>query len=66
MADAPQKKRLLDGTDVLGVIGLILLSVGAWMAYRPAGLIVPGVLLIALYVVLALHEAAPTPKGDGQ
>jgi hypothetical protein len=30
-----------------GLIGLALLSYGAWMAFQPAGFIVPGVLLLA-------------------
>jgi hypothetical protein len=30
-----------------GLLGLLLLSYGAWMAYPAAGFIVPGVLLLA-------------------
>lgn len=62
MADAPQKKRLLDGTDLLGVLGLGLLSAGSWMAYHPAGLIVPGVLLIWVTVARARNETPTAPK----
>jgi uncharacterized membrane protein len=29
------------------LVGLVLVSVGAWLVYEPAGLIVPGVLLLA-------------------
>lgn len=66
MADAPQKKGLLDGTDLLGVLSLGLLSAGSWMAYHPAGLIVPGFLLLVLVVVRARGENPPAPKGEGQ
>lgn len=34
--------------DVLAVAGLALLSVGAGMIYRPAGLIVAGVVMLAI------------------
>lgn len=66
MADAPQKKMLLDGTDLLGVLSLGLLSAGSWMAYHPAGLIVPGALLLALVVVRARAEVPTTPPNGEQ
>lgn len=37
-------------SDVLGLVGAGLVSYGAWTIYAPAGLIVAGVLLIALAV----------------
>jgi hypothetical protein len=33
--------------DVLSVAGLILIGVGCWLVYPPAGLIVVGALLLA-------------------
>lgn len=33
--------------DAAGVVGVVLLSIGAGMAYRPAGFIVAGALLLA-------------------
>jgi hypothetical protein len=34
--------------EIVGAAGIASLSYGAWLAYRPAGLIVLGMLLIAL------------------
>lgn len=45
-----------------GLIGLVLLSVGAWMAYHPAGFIVPGALLLADKVAT---ERRSRPGGGG-
>lgn len=37
-----------DVTDVVAVLGLVLLSAGAGMIYLPLGLVVPGAALIAV------------------
>lgn len=44
--------------DVLGCVGVVMVSVGAGMIYRPAGIILGGVLLIAL----ALFGFKPVSK----
>lgn len=35
---------------VIALFGFLLVSIGAWMIYKPAGLIVAGVLLLAAAV----------------
>lgn len=47
-----------------GVIGLLLLSAGAWMAYPPAGFIVPGALLLADKIATERHKG--TSGGGGR
>jgi hypothetical protein len=42
--------------DVAGLVGVGLVSYGAWLAYRPAGFIIGGALLIAAAVLLARGE----------
>jgi len=39
--------------DAAGIIGIGLISYGAWTIYRPAGLIVAGMLLLAGAVLAA-------------
>jgi hypothetical protein len=47
--------------DIVGLIGAALIAVGAAMIYRPAGLLVAGVLLVSL----ALFGFSPEKKaGD--
>ena len=48
-----QNRRIVDGRDVVGVIGLALLSYGTWQIYQPAAFIVAGVVLIAAAIALA-------------
>ncbi len=48
-----QNRRIVDGRDVVGVIGLGLLSYGTWQVYQPAAFIVAGVVLIAAAIALA-------------
>lgn len=38
----------LDRQDLLILLGVLLIGVGAWMAWRPAGLMVTGALLLGL------------------
>lgn len=47
-------------TDAIALVGLVLLTIGAGLAYLPLGFVVPGVLLL-LYAVAASRgeEAAP-------
>jgi len=40
--------RDLDGA--IGLFGLVLLTLGCWLVYVPLGLIVPGLVLLALAV----------------
>ena len=42
--------------DIVGLVGLALVSVGAWQAWEPMGLIVPGVLLLTASVVGHLRQ----------
>lgn len=42
--------------DLIGLVGLGLLSYGAWRAYPPAGYIVPGILLLLLAFLGAARE----------
>lgn len=42
--------------DVLGLLGLGLVTAGAWQVYRPAGLIVPGIVLLGIAVTGALRR----------
>jgi hypothetical protein len=46
-----------------GLLGLVLLSVGAWMAYHPAGFIVPGALLLADKVATERRNGRPGGGG---
>lgn len=41
----------VDGYDAIAVVGLALLTAGSYFVFAPAGLIVPGVLLLAFGVV---------------
>jgi hypothetical protein len=43
--------------DLVGVAGAVLLAYGAWLAYRPAGFLVAGVLLLAVSWRLAMPPA---------
>lgn len=47
----------LDGARAtLALVGLGLLAYGSWLAYRPAGFIVPGALLLVAGVLGALRS----------
>lgn len=41
--------------DLCAIVGLVMLSVGAWQVYEPAGLIVPGAVLLVIGVGGALR-----------
>ncbi len=41
------------------MVGLVLVTVGAWLVYPPAALIVPGVFLLGLSVCGAIRAKAP-------
>jgi hypothetical protein len=43
--------------DLIGLLGLGLLSYGSWRAYPPAGFIIPGILLLAVAFLGATREA---------
>lgn len=45
--------------DIVALIGLALVTAGAALVYLPAGLIVPGVLLLT-YAVAASRTETPT------
>jgi hypothetical protein len=44
----------------VAVGGLGLLSYGSWLAWRPAGFIVPGALLVAFFIGAAYLRARQT------
>jgi hypothetical protein len=46
-------KRFIDVRDVVGIVGLALLSYGVWQIYPPAAFIAAGAILIAAAVALA-------------
>ena len=39
--------------DIVGLVGIALVSYGAWLTYNPAGFIVGGVLLMATAVLVS-------------
>lgn len=39
--------------DIAGIGGGVLISIGAWMIYRPAGFVVAGVLMLAGSILIA-------------
>ncbi len=50
-----------DVYDVMGALGIGLIGYGSWLIYPPAGLIAPGLLLVALAIAGGLkgqsHQA---------
>ena len=56
-------EKLRDGVLLLGVL---LITAGAGMIYIPAGLIVGGVLLIAMAVIDGFDDSANDEGSDGQ
>lgn len=50
------KRQRITMADAAALVGLALLAVGCWMAWRPLGLIVPGLLLIVYGVICGLNE----------
>jgi len=49
-----QRRAIIDGGDVLGLVGLVLLAAGLWLWWPPAALIVTGSILLGVAVVGAL------------
>ena len=45
----------IDARDICGLLGLGLLSYGAWLIYEPAAFIVAGIILIAVTIISARH-----------
>lgn len=50
MADDKQKRSIVDLRDVAAVLGLVLVSFGAWQVYPPAAFIVAGTILTGIAV----------------
>ncbi len=42
---------MFDRGDIVALTGLILMTGGAWLAWEPAGLLVPGVVLLAIGIM---------------
>ncbi len=51
-------------TFLVGLIGVALVSVGAWLIYQPAGLIVCGVLLLFWSFLMSRALAGPAQGGN--
>ena len=52
--------------DAVLKLGVLLITAGAGMIYLPAGLIVGGILLIAMAVVDGFDDSANDEGSDGQ
>ena len=52
--------------DAVLKLGVLLITAGAGMIYIPAGLIVGGILLIAMAVVDGFDDSANDEGSDGQ
>lgn len=52
--------------DAALLLGVLLITAGAGMIYLPAGLIVGGILLIAMAVVDGFDDSANDEGSDGQ
>lgn len=52
--------------DAALLLGVLLITAGAGMIYIPAGLIVGGILLIAMAVIDGFDDSANDEGGDGQ
>lgn len=46
-----------DGWDVCTAAGAVVITVAAWMVYRPAGLVVGGLFLVITGLIGAAHAA---------
>jgi hypothetical protein len=42
---------VVNARDAVGFVGLSLTAAGAWWVFPPAGLIVPGVILMAVAII---------------
>ena len=52
--------------DAAMLLGVLLITLGAGMIYLPAGLIVGGILLIAMAVIDGFDDSANDEGSDGQ
>lgn len=52
--------------DAALLLGVLLITLGAGMIYLPAGLIVGGILLIAMAVIDGFDDSANDEGSDGQ
>nr|DAU90729.1 MAG TPA: Protein of unknown function (DUF1056) [Caudoviricetes sp.] len=52
--------------DAALLLGVLLITAGAWMIYIPAGFIVGGILLIAMAVIDGFDDSANDEGSDGQ
>lgn len=52
--------------DAALLLGVLLITAGAGMIYLPAGLIVGGILLIAMAVIDGFDDSANDEGSDGQ
>jgi len=52
--------------DAALLLGVLLITAGAGMIYIPAGLIVGGILLIAMAVIDGFDDSANDEGSDGQ
>lgn len=49
---------------IIGILGAMLIAVGAWLIYPPAGLVVGGVLLLIMSWMSARSVAEKAPDKD--
>ena len=52
--------------DAALLLGVLLITLGAGMIYLPAGLIVGGIMLIAMAVIDGFDDSANDEGSDGQ
>lgn len=52
--------------DVALLLGVLLITLGAGMIYLPAGLIVGGIMMIAMAVIDGFDDSANDEGSDGQ
>lgn len=49
----------IEPTDAIAFVALVLLTVGAGLAWLPAGFLVPGALLLVYSIAASRQEPAP-------
>lgn len=52
--------------DAMLLLGVLLITLGAGMIYLPAGLIVGGIMMIAMAVIDGFDDSANDEGSDGQ
>lgn len=60
MSDVEARPSRIDPLDLVALVGLVLLSGGIWWIYKPAALIVVGVVL--LFYAFFIARASIDPK----